>query len=60
VTLAVTVTPDGSENTSADSDDASDDGSDEAAGCSAGRSSGLGWLALTPVLLVLRRRRTRR
>jgi hypothetical protein len=62
VTLAVTVTPDGSENTSADSDDASDDGSDDAAaGCSATRSSGAaGWLALTPVLLVLRRRRTRR
>lgn len=62
VTLAVTVTPDGSENTSADSDDTSDDGSDAAepdsAGCTAG--GGAGWLAFAPVLLVLRRRRARR
>jgi len=55
VELAVTVTPDGDENTSADSDDQVDDGGD--GGCSAG--GGVGWLALAPMLLVLRRRRRR-
>ena len=58
VTLAITVTPDGSENTSADSDDTADDGSEDSAGCSVSGGGGCGgWLALTPVLLVLRRRR---
>jgi hypothetical protein len=54
VDFAVTITPDGNANTSADSDDQSDD--DAAGGCAAGGGAA-GWLALAPVLLVLRRRR---
>jgi len=57
IKLAVTVTPNGDDGTSADADDEHDDGSDEVlGGCSAGGSAG--WLAwLAPGLLVLRRRR---
>jgi len=63
VPLALMVTPDGDENTSADSDDPTDDAADpgspaakpESAGCST--AGGAGWLAFAPVLLVLRRRR---
>ena len=51
--FAVTVTPDGDANTSADADDESD--VDVSGGCSAGGSAG--WLALAPALLALRRRR---
>jgi hypothetical protein len=54
VDFAVTVTPDGNANTSADGDDQTDD--DATGGCAAGGGSA-GWLALAPVLLVLRRRR---
>jgi hypothetical protein len=54
VDFAVTITPDGNANTSADSDDQSDD--DATGGCAAGGGAA-GWLALAPVLLVLRRRR---
>ena len=53
VNLAVTVTPDGDENLSGDSDDQLD--GEVSGGCSAGH--GAGWLAFAPVLLVLRRRR---
>jgi hypothetical protein len=53
VDFAVTVTPDGDENTSGDADDQTDGG--VSGGCSAG--GGAGWLAFAPVLLVLRRRR---
>jgi hypothetical protein len=55
VTLAVTVTPDGDENLSGDSDDQTD--GDVSGGCTAG--GGAGWLAFAPVVLVLRRRRCR-
>jgi hypothetical protein len=51
--FAVTVTADGDENTSADSDDQLD--GETSGGCSAG--GGAGWLALAPALLLLRRRR---
>jgi hypothetical protein len=53
VDFAVTVTPDGDENLSGDSDDQAD--GDASGGCAAG--GGAGWLAFAPVLLVLRRRR---
>jgi hypothetical protein len=53
VQLTVTVTPDGDENLSGDSDDATD--GEVSGGCAAG--GGAGWLAFAPVLLVLRRRR---
>jgi len=53
VELAVTVTPDGRELTSTDADDQFD--VEVSGGCAAGH--GAGWLALAPVLLVLRRRR---
>ena len=53
VELAVTVTPDGRELTSTDADDQFD--GEVSGGCAAGH--GPGWLALAPVLLVLRRRR---
>ena len=55
VNLAVTVTPDGDENLSGDSDDQTD--GEVSGGCTAG--GGAGWLAFAPVLLVLRRRRRR-
>jgi len=51
--FAVTVTPDGDENLSSDSDDQTD--GETSSGCAAG--GGAGWLAFAPVLLVLRRRR---
>lgn len=54
VDFAVTVTPDGNANTSADGDDQTDD--DATGGCAAGGGAP-GWLALAPALLVLRRRR---
>ncbi|HEU4727576.1 MAG TPA: M15 family metallopeptidase [Kofleriaceae bacterium] len=54
VDFAVTITPDGDENMSGDSDDQNDDGA-VSGGCTAGH--GVGWLAFAPVLLVLRRRR---
>lgn len=54
VDFAVTITPDGNENTSADGDDQTDD--DATGGCAAGGGAA-GWLALAPMLLVLRRRR---
>jgi hypothetical protein len=53
IQLAVTVTPNGDEDLSSDSDDQFD--GDVSGGCSAG--GGAGWLAFAPVLLVLRRRR---
>ena len=53
VDVAVTVTPDGDENLSGDSDDQTD--GEVTGGCAAG--GGAGWLAFAPVLLVLRRRR---
>lgn len=53
VTIALTVTPNGDENLSGDSDDQYD--GEVSGGCSAGGAAG--WLALAPVLLVLRRRR---
>jgi hypothetical protein len=55
IALAMTVTPNGDENTSSESDDQADDGEMATGGCSAG--GGAGWLALAPILLVLRRRR---
>ncbi|HEX4418900.1 MAG TPA: hypothetical protein VH165_13405 [Kofleriaceae bacterium] len=56
VMLAVTVTPDGDENTSGDADDETDTaGNAQAGGCAAG--GGAGWLAFAPLLVVLRRRR---
>jgi hypothetical protein len=55
VSLAVTVTPDGDDNLSGDSDDQTD-GSPVTGGCAAGGAAG--WLVLAPVLgLLLRRRR---
>ncbi len=54
VDFAVTITPDGNANTSADGDDQTDD--DATGGCAVGGGAA-GWLALAPVLLVLRRRR---
>jgi hypothetical protein len=54
VSLAVTVTPNGDDNLSGDSDDQTDGGSVNG-GCAAGGHAG--WLAFAPVLLVLRRRR---
>jgi len=54
VGFAVTVTPDGDDNLSGDSDDQMDGGSVNG-GCTAG--AGAGWLAFAPVLLVVRRRR---
>lgn len=56
VSLAVTVTPNGDDNLSGDSDDQTDGGSVNG-GCAAGGRAG--WLAFAPVLLVLRRRRRR-
>jgi hypothetical protein len=53
VALAVTVTPDGDENTSGDSGDQLDGA--VSGGCAVG--GGAGWLAFMPALLVLRRRR---
>jgi hypothetical protein len=53
VQLAVTVTPNGDENLSGESDDQFD--GEVSGGCSTG--GGAGWLAFAPVLLVLRRRR---
>jgi hypothetical protein len=55
INLAVTVTPNGDDDTSGESGDANDDGIELTGGCSAGGSAG--WLALAPVVLVLRRRR---
>lgn len=57
IDLAMTVTPDGDENLSTDADD-QDDIEGGSAGCAAGGGHA-GWLALAPVLLVLRRRRAR-
>lgn len=55
--LALTVTPNGDEDTSGDSDDEHDDAPIASGGCSAG-GRGIGWLGLAlPVLIVLRRRR---
>lgn len=54
VQLAVTVTPDGDEGLSGDSDDLTD-GGEVGGGCAAG--GGAGWLAFAPILLVIRRRR---
>lgn len=56
VELAMTVTPDGDEGMSTDSDDQDDHEGGGSGGCSAG-GSGAGWLLLAPVLLVLRRQR---
>jgi hypothetical protein len=55
INLAVTVTPNGDDQTSGDAGDTNDFGEEGVGGCSAGGSAG--WLALAPVLLVLRRRR---
>jgi hypothetical protein len=63
VSLSMTVTPDGDEGLSGDSDDQYDDlydgqyDGEVTGGCTAG--GGVGLLALAPVLLVLRRRRRR-
>jgi D-alanyl-D-alanine carboxypeptidase len=54
VNLAVTVTPDGDDQLSGDSDDQYD--GDVSGGCSAGGPAA-SWLALVPALLFLRRRR---
>lgn len=56
IDFAVTVTPDGDDNLSGDSDDQTD-GEVSSSGCTAG--GGAGWLAFAPVLLVWRRRRLR-
>jgi Synergist-CTERM protein sorting domain-containing protein len=53
IDFAVTVTPDGDDNTSADSGDQVD--GEISGGCSAGGAAG--WFALAPVLMMLRRRR---
>ncbi len=53
MSLAVTVTPNGDADTSADSGDTTD--GTVSGGCNAG--GGAGWLACAPLLLVLRRRR---
>jgi hypothetical protein len=53
IQLAVTVTPNGDENLSGESDDRFD--GEVSGGCSAG--GGAGWLAFAPVLLAVRRRR---
>jgi len=56
--LALTVTPNGDEDTSGDSDDEHDDAPIASGGCDAG--GGAGWLgALLPALIVLRTRRRR-
>lgn len=55
VQLAMTITPDGDENLSGDSDDQLD--GEVSGGCAAG--GGAGWLAFAPILLVLRRRTSR-
>jgi len=57
INLSLTVTPNGDEDTSGDSDDEHDEGSEVTGGCSAG--GGAGWALLLPALLVLRRRRRR-
>ena len=58
INLAVTVTPNGDEDTSGDSDDQNDDGAAISGGCNAGGSLGsLGWLALALPALIARRRR---
>jgi hypothetical protein len=54
IDFAVTVTPDGDDNLSGDSDDRTD-GEVSSSGCTAG--GGAGWLAVAPMLLVLRGRR---
>jgi len=56
INIALTVTPNGDEGTSGDSDDANDIGTEVKGGCNAG-GSGAGWALLAPALLVLRRRR---
>jgi uncharacterized protein (TIGR03382 family) len=53
----VTVTPDGDEDLSGDSDDQAD-GEPVTGGCAAG--GGAGWLSFASILLVVRRRRTAR
>lgn len=60
INIAVTVTPNGDEDTSSEADDANDDGAAVTGGCNAG-GSGSAWLALAiPALVILRRRRARR
>jgi Synergist-CTERM protein sorting domain-containing protein len=59
INIAVTVTPNGDEDTSSEADDANDDGAVVTGGCNAG-GSGSAWLALgIPALLIARRRRRR-
>jgi len=56
INLAVTITPNGDEDTSGDSGDQNDDPDGMSGGCNAGGAGG--WLAMfAPALLVLRRRR---
>jgi uncharacterized protein (TIGR03382 family) len=56
--LALTVTPNGDQDVSADADDANDDGVEVTGGCSAG--GGAGWaVLLLPALVAVRRRRRR-
>ena len=56
IPLAITVTPNGDEDTSADAGDEHDDGAAVTGGCAAGGSAG--WAALMlPALIALRRRR---
>jgi Synergist-CTERM protein sorting domain-containing protein len=56
INIALTVTPDGNHEDSADAHDAHDDAAETTGGCSAG--GGAGWAALlVPALIVLRRRR---
>jgi hypothetical protein len=58
INLAVTITPNGDEDTSGDADDQHDTGGEAIGGCNAGGA--MGWLGLAiPALLVMRRRRAR-
>ncbi len=65
IQLALSVTPNGDEDTSGDSSDEHDDGEDApemgevTGGCNAGGSGSLAWLALALPALVLRRRARR-
>ncbi len=57
INIALTVTPNGDEDTSGDADDENDEGADAAGGCSAGGNGS--WVALLAPLAVLLRRRRR-
>jgi Synergist-CTERM protein sorting domain-containing protein len=59
INIGVTVTPNGDEDTSSESDDMHDDGAEVTGGCNAGGAHNASWLALLIPALVLRRRRRR-